>query len=256
VRPGAPSVIWQRFERAQMLIYWSTNIHDALGRRKLDPKLEAWLPSCPTLGADVPIAQGRCDHRELGAGPWPPIEAVDTLVLPGPQGRSRSAVTHLSSSTRTPSGSACMHPRRRRGGGNASYEEEPDARPCTRRQVSTSGPMRAALLANTKRRKLAPYWLASSRCRQSRSRGCRNRSAKALVMAGPSAGHSALALGGVRSRNAGRDRVATDSVTALPFEVCRLEWRRGASSLSRPPNPRCRPGGRALASRPACVCSR
>jgi acetyl esterase len=52
----------------------------------LDPELEAWLPSGPTLGADVPIPQGRRDHARLGVGPWPPIGAVDTLVLPGPHG--------------------------------------------------------------------------------------------------------------------------------------------------------------------------
>jgi acetyl esterase/lipase len=31
-------------------------------------------------------SQGRRDHVQLGAGPWPSVGAVDTLVLPGPHG--------------------------------------------------------------------------------------------------------------------------------------------------------------------------
>lgn len=69
-----------------MPVYDRTNIPDTVGRGTLDPELKAWLPSGPTLGADVPIAQGRRDHTQLGVGPWPPIGAVDTLVLPGPHG--------------------------------------------------------------------------------------------------------------------------------------------------------------------------
>lgn len=63
-----------------------TNIPDAVGRGDLDPQLRAWLPSGPSLGADIPISQGRRDHQQLGAGPWPPIGAVRHLVLPGPHG--------------------------------------------------------------------------------------------------------------------------------------------------------------------------
>jgi acetyl esterase/lipase len=62
------------------------NIPQAVARGSLDPELEAWLPSGPTLGADVSIAQGRRDHAMLGEGPWPEIGAVETLVLPGPHG--------------------------------------------------------------------------------------------------------------------------------------------------------------------------
>ena len=69
-----------------MLVYDAANVPDTVGRGVLDPELAAWLPSGPTLGADVPIAQGRRDHTQLGAGPWPTIGAVDTLVLPGPHG--------------------------------------------------------------------------------------------------------------------------------------------------------------------------
>jgi acetyl esterase len=57
-----------------------------VGRGILDKELEQWLPTGPTLGADVSIAQGRRDHMQLGVGPWPEIGAVDTLVLPGPRG--------------------------------------------------------------------------------------------------------------------------------------------------------------------------
>lgn len=79
----------QRLRRkigATMPIYDRTNIPPTVGRGTLDPELEKWLPTGPTLGADVPIAQGRRDHMQLGVGPWPPIGAVDTLVLPGPHG--------------------------------------------------------------------------------------------------------------------------------------------------------------------------
>jgi hypothetical protein len=50
-----------------MLVYDSTNIPEAVGRGTLDPELEAWLPSGPTLGADVPIAQRRRDHPQYAA---------------------------------------------------------------------------------------------------------------------------------------------------------------------------------------------
>ena len=69
-----------------MPVYDRTNIPATVGRGTLDAELEKWLPTGPTLGADVPIAQGRRDHMQLGVGPWPPIGAVDTLVLPGPHG--------------------------------------------------------------------------------------------------------------------------------------------------------------------------
>jgi hypothetical protein len=64
-------------------VYNAANVPETVGRGTLDPELEAWVPSGPTLGADVPIAQGRRDHFQLGVGPWPSIGAVDTLVLPG-----------------------------------------------------------------------------------------------------------------------------------------------------------------------------
>src|ERR1700735_5384198 len=54
-----------------MPVYDRTNIPDTVGRGTLDPELKAWLPSGPTLGADVSIAQGRRDHVQLGVGPWP-----------------------------------------------------------------------------------------------------------------------------------------------------------------------------------------
>lgn len=69
-----------------MPVYDRAHVPDAVGRGTLDAELEAWLPSGPTLGADVPIAQGRRDHRVLAEGPWPPVGAVGTLVLPGPHG--------------------------------------------------------------------------------------------------------------------------------------------------------------------------
>ncbi|MET7398811.1 alpha/beta hydrolase [Dactylosporangium sp. NPDC005572] len=69
-----------------MPVYDRTTIPESVGRGKLDPELAAWLPTGPTLGADVPVAQGRRDHAVLGEGPWPPIGEVDTLVLPGPHG--------------------------------------------------------------------------------------------------------------------------------------------------------------------------
>jgi hypothetical protein len=37
-----------------MLIYDSTNIPEAVERRTLNPGLEAWLPSGPTLGCRCP----------------------------------------------------------------------------------------------------------------------------------------------------------------------------------------------------------
>ena len=54
-----------------MPVYDAANVPDTVGRGTLDPELAAWLPSGPVLGADVPIAQGRRDHMQLGAGPWP-----------------------------------------------------------------------------------------------------------------------------------------------------------------------------------------
>jgi acetyl esterase len=54
-----------------MPVYDRTNIPDTVGRGTLDAELKAWLPTGPTLGADVPIAQGRRDHMQLGIGPWP-----------------------------------------------------------------------------------------------------------------------------------------------------------------------------------------
>lgn len=69
-----------------MPVYDRDTIPESVGRGTLDAELAAWLPTGPTLGADVPIAQGRRDHTVLGEGPWPPIGSVDTLVLPGPHG--------------------------------------------------------------------------------------------------------------------------------------------------------------------------
>jgi acetyl esterase len=69
-----------------MPIYDGDSIPDSVSRGTLDPELKQWLPSGPTLGADVSIAQGRRDHTILGEGPWPDIGSVDTLVLPGPHG--------------------------------------------------------------------------------------------------------------------------------------------------------------------------
>ncbi len=69
-----------------MPVYDRTNIPLSVGRGKLDPELEAWLPTGPVLGADIDIAQGRRDHKQLGVGPWPSIGSVNTLVLPGPHG--------------------------------------------------------------------------------------------------------------------------------------------------------------------------
>jgi acetyl esterase len=62
------------------------SIPDSVSRGSLDHELKKWLPTGPTLGADVSIAQGRRDHAMLGEGPWPEVGAVDTLVLPGPHG--------------------------------------------------------------------------------------------------------------------------------------------------------------------------
>jgi hypothetical protein len=53
-----------------MAVYGAANVSDTVGRGTLDPELEGWLPSGPVLGADVPIAQGRRDHAQLGVGLW------------------------------------------------------------------------------------------------------------------------------------------------------------------------------------------
>src|SRR6201986_4112868 len=50
-----------RPEGAKMPVYDAAHVPDTVGRGVLDPELEAWLPSGPTLGADVPVAQGRRD---------------------------------------------------------------------------------------------------------------------------------------------------------------------------------------------------
>lgn len=42
-------------------IYDRTNIPATVGRGTLDKELEDWLSTGPTLGADVPIHQGRRD---------------------------------------------------------------------------------------------------------------------------------------------------------------------------------------------------
>lgn len=55
----------------------------------LDPELAAWLPSDPTFGADVSIAQGRQDHAILGEGPQPEIGALETLAEASTKSRSR-----------------------------------------------------------------------------------------------------------------------------------------------------------------------
>ena len=85
-------------------MYDRTNIPAAVGRGTLDAELETWLPSGPTLGADVSIAQGRRDHMQLGVGPWPPIGTVETLVLPGPHGSVAVRRHTPSKPTSTPSG--------------------------------------------------------------------------------------------------------------------------------------------------------
>jgi acetyl esterase len=95
-----------------MPIYDRTNIPDTVGRGTLDPELEKWLPTGPTLGADVPIAQGRRDHMQLGVGPWPPIGAVDTLVLPGPHG-SIAVRRRTSEAEQHTDWGLGLHPRRR-----------------------------------------------------------------------------------------------------------------------------------------------
>jgi acetyl esterase len=87
-----------------MPIYDRNNIPNSVGRGTLDAELEAWLPTGPTLGADVSIAQGRRDHTQLGAGPWPPIKAVKTLVLPGPHGSIAVRRHRPHNPTSTPSG--------------------------------------------------------------------------------------------------------------------------------------------------------
>src|SRR5580698_1812579 len=69
-----------------MPVYDAETIPESVGRGTLDAELAAWLPTGPTLGADVSIAQGRRDHTVLGQGPWPPIGSVEHLELPGPHG--------------------------------------------------------------------------------------------------------------------------------------------------------------------------
>ena len=87
-----------------MPVHDRTNIPTAVSRGKLDPELKAWLPTGPVLGADIDIAQGRRDHRQLGVGPWPAIGSVDTLVLPGPHG-SLAVRRHIpTEATSQPSG--------------------------------------------------------------------------------------------------------------------------------------------------------
>jgi acetyl esterase len=87
-----------------MPIYHRTNIPPSVSRGTLDAELEAWLPSGPTLGADVSIAQGRRDHAKLGVGPWPPIGKVKTLVLPGPHGSIAVRRHRPHNPTSTPNG--------------------------------------------------------------------------------------------------------------------------------------------------------
>jgi acetyl esterase/lipase len=87
-----------------MPVYNRTNVPASVGRGTLDPELKAWLPKGPTLGADVSIAQGRRDHAMLGAGPWPEIGAVETLVLPGPHGSLAVRKHTPTSPTSAPSG--------------------------------------------------------------------------------------------------------------------------------------------------------
>jgi acetyl esterase len=87
-----------------MPIYDRHSIPESVSRGTLDTELEQWLPTGPTLGADVSIAQGRRDHTVLGQGPWPEIGAVDTLVLPGPHG-SLAVRRHIpSQASSSPSG--------------------------------------------------------------------------------------------------------------------------------------------------------
>ncbi|MBW0102733.1 alpha/beta hydrolase [Pseudonocardia sp. KRD291] len=69
-----------------MAVYDRSTVPESVGRGTLDPELEAWLPTGPTLGADVTIAQGRRDHQQLAVGPWPQIGSVEHLVLDGPHG--------------------------------------------------------------------------------------------------------------------------------------------------------------------------
>ena len=87
-----------------MPVYDRITIPARVGRGKLDPELERWLPTGPTLGADVPIAQGRRDHMQLGVGPWPAIGAVETLVLPGPHGSVAVRVHRPTSPRSEPAG--------------------------------------------------------------------------------------------------------------------------------------------------------
>ena len=95
-----------------MPVYDAANVPDTVGRGTLDPELAAWLPSGPTLGADVSIAQGRRDHMQLGVGPWPSIGTVGTLVLPGPHG-SITVRRHPQLAGQLSARRAGLHPRRR-----------------------------------------------------------------------------------------------------------------------------------------------
>src|ERR1700733_9680438 len=94
----------ERPEGAKMPVYDGAHVPDTVGRGTLDPELAAWLPCGPTLGADIPISQGRRDHTQLGVGPWPSIGAVDTLVLPGPHGSITVRRHTPSSPASSPSG--------------------------------------------------------------------------------------------------------------------------------------------------------
>ena len=60
-----------------MPVYDRDTILKSVDRGTLDLELAAWLPTGPTLGADVPIAQGRRDHTVLGKGPSPPTGSVE-----------------------------------------------------------------------------------------------------------------------------------------------------------------------------------
>src|ERR1700744_6630974 len=93
-----------RPEGAKMPVHDVAQVPDTVGRGTLDPELEAWLPSGPTLGADVPTAQGRRDHTQLGVGPWPSIGGVDSLVRPGPRGSITVRRHTPSSPASSPSG--------------------------------------------------------------------------------------------------------------------------------------------------------
>jgi acetyl esterase len=86
-----------------MPVYDRTTIPDRVGRDVLDPELAAWLPTAPILGADERIADARRSHRVLAEGPWPPIGAVETIVLAGPYG-SLAVRVHTPASGGTPAG--------------------------------------------------------------------------------------------------------------------------------------------------------